>query len=128
HADASVTKLDLSGEICFSLDSLSRLAPSTLQTKIFGLLLHEIVHLAGADEKTAMEWQEHFDIYFLQRIGAVHSLELYIRTLMHQIKGWTTLNWSNNIARKQPDDPRPLAMITLFAQHMAASPYYLDPL
>lgn len=68
-ADASVTKHDLDGEVCFSVGNLTKVAPSDLTRQVMGLMLHEAVHLAGGDEALAKNYQDSFDVYFGSRFG-----------------------------------------------------------
>lgn len=69
HADASVSKLTLDAEVCFSIGNLSKTSPSDLIRQVTALLLHEAVHMAGGDELAARAFQDAFNVYFAVRFG-----------------------------------------------------------
>lgn len=68
-ADASISKHDLDGDVCFSIGNLTKIAPSDLTRQVMGLMLHEAVHLGGGDEAQAKIYQASFDVYFGGRFG-----------------------------------------------------------
>jgi hypothetical protein len=69
-ADGSVTELNLSGELCLSVGNFTRLPDDILLASILGVLVHEAVHLAGAEEREAREWQTSFDKYLKIRFAS----------------------------------------------------------
>jgi|GEM_PF-6504752 len=83
-ADASVSKHNLSGEVCFSVGNLTRIAPTDLTRQVFGLMLHEAVHLAGGDEDLAFKFQESFNVYFGIRFGEMLG-EAYMASIDPQL-------------------------------------------
>lgn len=82
--DASVSKHNLDGEVCFSVVNLSRIAPSDLSRQVMGLMLHEAVHLAGGDEELATKFQESFNVYFGIRFGEMLG-EAYLASIAPQL-------------------------------------------
>lgn len=53
-ADASVSKFDLNAKICFSLENLKKIPKESLLKHLTGLWIHEITHMFGFDEKSAV--------------------------------------------------------------------------
>lgn len=83
-ADASVSKHNLDGEVCFSVGNLTGVAPSDLSRQVMGLMLHEAVHLAGGDEELATKFQESFNVYFGIRFGEMLG-EAYMASVAPQL-------------------------------------------
>jgi hypothetical protein len=56
--DASVSENKIGAEICFSINKLKRIAPSSLHKEILALLCHEYGHIIGFDEEKAQLLQK----------------------------------------------------------------------
>lgn len=64
EAAASVTKLNMSGEVCVSISKLEVMPTASLRFDVLALLIHEMAHLNGYDEVQAQKIQ----LYFLKNI------------------------------------------------------------
>lgn len=58
HADASVTPMDRTGVICFSLENLMQQSTFALESVVAGLWFHELAHMNGYNEDDADLVQE----------------------------------------------------------------------
>lgn len=67
HADASVSKAGT--EVCFSIERLRRVPPTSLLREVLALLYHEIFHVVGMGEDDARHAQIEFGRYFDSEFG-----------------------------------------------------------
>jgi len=79
HAGSARGNFD-KGEICISLEKLRSIPPFVLKQEIFTLLVHELSHISGLDEKHAVETQRllafHRDMYAeYQESGFINGLQ-----------------------------------------------------
>lgn len=58
NADASVTAYDLSAKVCFSLFNLTKIPVESLEVHLAGLWMHELAHMNGMNEATAIMVQD----------------------------------------------------------------------
>lgn len=72
HADASVSTYQYNAQVCFSLDQLRRLPPENLDTQIFGLWMHELLHMAGFKDELRAEIFEQLSVYLYPKLIEVN--------------------------------------------------------
>lgn len=130
HADASVSKFAFDAEICFSVESLTRIPKSALYKEVFSLLFHETVHMAGGDEKEANQWQELFAEYYAANFGymAERKLEDEHRSIIIKSMGMLL---ASLLTLQQPDfrdEARAVSVMTAVAAQLATMPKMYDPI
>lgn len=126
HADASVTAMNLKGELCFSAGNLTRIPPTALLKTVLGLVLHEVLHLGGAPEQEAQKWQEGFNSYFDVRYAGIgtENAFLKIQQSMHSLR--RTADGAERLFKKNPNDPRIFTQFGILLRQLAGMPYILD--
>lgn len=128
HADASVSELSLSAEVCFSIGNLTRVLPSVLLRELLSLALHEAIHMAGGEEEEAVQWQEAFSAYFGNRFGDIPSDAAAMQTLKSLSEIRLLLSRAQAIAANDPKDPVLFATVGKMSERLANLPYFDDPL
>ncbi len=110
HADASVDKFDVGAKVCFSIKNLMQLPPQDLQKNIAGLIAHELTHIFGYNEDTAIVVQEKsVDMYnsYVRKSTAEsipnHILSVFFDTQM-KIKEATWSLQGNTISSIFPEE------------------------
>ena len=80
HVDAAVSQHSLGANICFNVQSLTRLPPLQLKSEIFALLVHEYLHLMGYREEIAQKVQSelvnHWDQIEGNVISSIHQKQM----------------------------------------------------
>jgi hypothetical protein len=128
HADASVSALNLSATICFSIGNLTRLTPSVLLKEVLSLLLHEAAHMGGAEENEAVAWQEAFSAYFAKRFGDVPSDSITTDTFKSFSEIRVRLARAQRLAADDPKNSRIIGLLGNIVEKLSSLPYYNDPL
>lgn len=127
HKDASVSQLNLNADICISIGNLTRIPPSSLLRESLSLLLHEAVHMAGADESEALVWQREFSDYFGLRFGDAISDTITGETFKAFGAAGKLLKRANDMSAVNSTDPKIYGVMGRAAQIMIGLPDLLDP-
>lgn len=128
HNDASVSELSPNAEICFSIGNLTRIPPSGLLREVLGLVIHEAVHMGGAEESEATEWQTQFTDYFGARFGDTNIDTVSAQTLGLLGKARILISDSNTRAGIDKADPQININIGKLQVNLANLPHLFDPL
>jgi hypothetical protein len=129
HADASVSRYDLDGIVCFSVGNLTHVAPEALLQEILALFVHEAVHLGGAKtEAEAEAWQNKFAQFYRERFASIGNENVYYRTSMLIFAAKDLLQAAQELQKHSPNDPRINGWMGQFFQNIYNLPYYNDPM
>jgi hypothetical protein len=128
HKDAAVSSLSLSADICLSIGNLTRVPPSALLREVMGLLLHEAVHMAGAEEPEASAWQKEFSEYFGKRFGDIVADTVTSETLKSIGAAQILIKRAKDAAAVNGKDPKIYGWVGRAAQIIVGLPDLLDPL
>lgn len=128
HAEASVTKFDLTAKLCFSVKALVRIPKTTLLKEILGLLMHESLHMSGAAEETANEWQTAFDSYFSRTYGYIQERDLRKEhaSVFMRVMVFNFITGQKYIEHGEDENAR--TMLAIIATEMAGLPLIADPI
>lgn len=90
---ASVTRLNRSAEVCFSVYGLMRTPSGSLNYDLYGLLAHEVAHMNGYGEPEARAVQRYIlkNIKRLLRQNNDHARWVYMREVSKDADLWITL-------------------------------------
>ncbi len=126
HADASVSSLSKNADLCFSVSRLKRLPITGLFEEIAGLLVHEIAHLAGAQERDAVLWQEELK-FFLKSYRAVRSSVAYADVINAMGDVSLRINFIQRNAINLNEERRVIEMDRIISK-LRGIPYFMDPM
>lgn len=91
-ADASVSDYSFDAILCFSLPRLRRIPPAALEAHIFGLWLHELVHMTGEKSEEIANALERFGVKSYQKLVFGNVTErLRIMTGFYMWSSWNLL-------------------------------------
>lgn len=123
---ASVSRLDLSGEICISIFGLMRRATPFIKYDILALLAHEIAHLYGYDEEDARVLQK----YLIANMSHITGNDSYFKRLelSRQFREEFSRNWGLVVFYEGYDGNAP-KRLAKFGWHLVdvVNRYLADP-
>ena len=128
HTDASVSGLHINADICFSIENLTRIPPSSLLKEILSLVVHEAAHLGGANEEEASIWQDRFSEYFSDRFGDLTSGAVYSDTFKKLASVEDYLERANRIPKTEGNLIKVYGLVGKMIQALESLPFLEDEL